>query len=190
MIGLPGYHFRRSIAWGPTSCFKSIGFCSISVRKSKINNFDPFIWIEQQVFWFEISMANIYCMYVLNSSDQILIESACFSLSKSLLWDNIIEQFSPMTVLHDHVKFSFCFYYLKVKSFSPHIILQCLDDLLNLRFWFLFVSFQHHSSLLFLTFQGSWQRPRVKNLTFSPVWRWIAFHTFPNVPSPKAFPRM
>ena len=114
VVPLACNHFWSSVAWRSTSSFKGILFSFVCIWKSEINDLNSFIWIKQQVFRFQISMTYIYCMNVFNTCYKILVESASLSLSKPLFWNNIVKEFSSMTVLHDHVVLGICLYYLIV----------------------------------------------------------------------------
>jgi hypothetical protein len=69
-------------------------------------------------------MTNINSVNILYARNEILVKLASFSFSESLFGNNIVKEFSAVTVLHDHVKFSICFDDLIVNGALPHKALQ------------------------------------------------------------------
>lgn len=50
-------YFWCSIAWTSTRCFQGLGLF-IHITQSKIDDFEGTIEIEEQILWFEVTMAN------------------------------------------------------------------------------------------------------------------------------------
>ena len=65
-------------------------------------------------------MTYVYCVDVLNASNEVLIKAASLSLSESLLWDNVVKQLASMTVLHYHIVLCFCFNDLIVNMLTSY----------------------------------------------------------------------
>ena len=99
MISLTSNHLRCCIAGTTTGSFEHLAFL-VHVGQAEINNFDIVLIIKEQVLWFQITMTDLDLMYVLNSRNNLLGESASLLFSKSLSLDDVVEQFSTTGVLH------------------------------------------------------------------------------------------
>lgn len=96
---LPLNHFRSGIARRPASSPQPL-LRLVSIGQSKIDNPDGLIVIDEAVLQFEIAVHNPQFMNIFDATDDLLEDLAGLLLLHPLLADDVIEELSPLHVLH------------------------------------------------------------------------------------------
>ena len=66
MVLSTGYHFWGSVARTSTRCFEQASIC-VGVGETKVNDFYVLVFVEQQVFWLQVAMANATLVDILDA---------------------------------------------------------------------------------------------------------------------------
>ena len=64
--------------------------------------------VQKQVFRFQVSVDDAQLVQVLNTTDDLLEELACFRLFQLLLLDDVVEKFASTDKLHDQEELLRC----------------------------------------------------------------------------------
>lgn len=101
-------HLRSGIARRATGSFEFFsGF--ILIGEPKVYNFDVFVMIEEQILWFEISVYDSVFVDVLHTCNDLLHEPDGFGFIEPLPFDDVVEEFTAFSILHDEVDVGFGF---------------------------------------------------------------------------------
>ena len=161
---ISAYHCVKDDAARPNVCFKAVvsfasnhfrcrvarrtagGFqcrtCLVHVTEAEIDNFKSHVVIKEKIFWFEISMAYSALVDVFDSGNELQVEFAGLFFAETGVSDNIVEQFSPICVLHYHVEFFFGFdYFVQLNDIWMSDLLEDFDFSCNPLNVFLVVDF-------------------------------------------------
>lgn len=65
--------------------------------------------VNQQIFWFQVSMHNVQFMQVLNTRDDLMEKFTGKRLFYFLIFHDEIEQLTTRNVFHDQVQLLWCF---------------------------------------------------------------------------------
>lgn len=87
----------------------------IHVTQPKINNFERQIIVQQQILRFEISVAHSALVNIFDTGYELEIKLASLFFRESGVPYDVVEELTPIAVLHDHVE-----------------LLLCLNDLIEL----------------------------------------------------------
>jgi hypothetical protein len=79
------------------------------VAQTEVYDFQRLVLVEEKVFRFEVAMYDTVFVYILDSCEKLLHEEDGFGLVESFFFDDVIEEFSSFSVLHDEVDVSFGF---------------------------------------------------------------------------------
>jgi len=63
------YHFRRSVAWRPAGCFELAIRWVVDVAEPEVDNLQRFVEIKQEIFRFQVPVANSAFVDVLDARD-------------------------------------------------------------------------------------------------------------------------
>ena len=108
LIRLPSYHLRGCIARGSAGCFKKL-ILVVDVRESKIYYFEISVWVEEQVLWLEVTMANSQFVKVLNSAYYLSKVGWSVFFFDSFSLYNEVKKFTTWAVFHDKVEVFWAF---------------------------------------------------------------------------------
>lgn len=70
---------------------------------AKVCHLDVLISVEKQVFWFQITMANVEAMAVVDSKDNLLEIVQCLGWWKSSSTDQVVEELASSNILNNEV---------------------------------------------------------------------------------------
>jgi hypothetical protein len=94
------YHLRCCIARTSTGSFEHLTL-SVKISKTKINQFDIVVVVEEDIFWFQIPVYNTYFMNILYPGYYLLVVFACFFLLETLRFPDLLKQLVPRAIFHD-----------------------------------------------------------------------------------------
>jgi len=77
------------------------------VGEPEVHNFGVLVVIQEQVLRLEVAMDDAVLVNVLNSCQNLLHEGHCFLLVEPLSFDDVVEEFATLCVLHDEVDICF-----------------------------------------------------------------------------------
>jgi hypothetical protein len=89
--------------------------------------FDIFLLLEEDIFRFEVSVADVVFVQIGNSRENLSHDHGCVCLAQKLLLDNLIEQLSALADFSDQIDGLFCFVDL-VESDDVGVV-ELLEDL-------------------------------------------------------------
>ena len=152
MISLTSNHLWSCVARGAASGLES-GALLIHITETKIHNFECKIIIKEKVLGLEISVADSTVMDVLDTGDELKVELACLLLRKPCVLDYVVEEFTTVTIFHDHVELFFGFNnFIKLDDIGVSYLFEDLDfpsDSLNILLIMNFILFKNFNCHLF-----------------------------------------
>ena len=99
-------YLRSCITGGTTSRLECL-VLFIHVRETKINNLERIVVVEQQVLWFQVTMADATLVQVFDAADQFPIKLGSLLFIQACISDDEVKKFTTVGMLHDHEKFFF-----------------------------------------------------------------------------------
>lgn len=93
-------HFWGCVAWGSACSFESL-VLFVSITQTEIYNPYSVIIIHKNIFKFEISVNNSKFVNILNATDDLFKDFACFIFRHCFLTDNVVKKLSFFHQFHD-----------------------------------------------------------------------------------------
>jgi hypothetical protein len=90
---------RGSIARGPTCCDQFLSVLK-GITEPKIHNFEVLLFIEQQIFWLNISMSYSELTKILNARYELLEQPTSLIFLEPIFRCDIVEELTIAAVLH------------------------------------------------------------------------------------------
>ena len=146
MITVPGDHLGSGVA-GATAGRLERGSFLIHIAQAEVDDFQLAIVVAQQIFWFQIPMADAKLMNVMHSSYQLLKVLTRRLFFELLVFNDELEELATTCELHHEIKIL-----VRLNNFVDlyHVgMVQLLEDLdlstdpLNVLFVFNFRFFKH-----------------------------------------------
>jgi hypothetical protein len=185
-ISLSGDHLRGSVTRRPASSLESLTVF-IGITKPKIDNFDAFVMVQEEIFWFEISMDDVESMDILNPCDDLLEELAGLFFFNSIVRNDVFEEFTATGILHDQIELAGGLDdFVELDDVGVADQFQDMNfsgnpfDIVNICYLFFLENLYGNLEGSIMCKGGG---------TFSPVRMCVPNLTLPNVPSPIVFPR-
>ena len=100
MVTFTSNHLWSGVTWTTTCSFQSVTLI-VHVGKTKIDDLDVVLVIQQKILGLEISVTNANFMDILNTRYYLLEKPACFILLQSFPFHDVVEQFSAAGVFHN-----------------------------------------------------------------------------------------
>ena len=93
-------HLRCCVAGRATRRLEELSLL-VSVTQAEVDEPYVFLMVQKQVFRFQVSVDDAQLVQVLNTTDDLLEELACFRLFQLLLLDDVVKKFASTHKLHD-----------------------------------------------------------------------------------------
>ena len=100
MVSLAGNHLGSSVAWRAARSLQCLTL-AVHVRETEVHDLYVVLVVEQQVLRFQVAMADLDLVDVLDTGDYLLHEATRLLFLQALPLDNVVEQFTSAGVLHD-----------------------------------------------------------------------------------------
>mmetsp|Transcript_106141 Transcript_106141/g.165699 ORF Transcript_106141/g.165699 Transcript_106141/m.165699 type:complete len:221 (+) Transcript_106141:641-1303(+) len=105
LVVLACQHLWSHIIRRASFCCENLILCKFA-GKPKVNHFqcrllDRILVGEQEIFWLQVTVANVVLMHVKDCPEHMLHDGSCLRLSEMTSIDNAVEQLSACAQLHD-----------------------------------------------------------------------------------------
>lgn len=104
-------HFRSCVTRTTTGSLEPLVLL-VKVAQAEVDDFDAIVVIEQQIFWLQVSVDDAQFVNVLYAGDDLLVHFGSFILLEPAVFDDVLEELSARTILHDQVQVIIVFNHL------------------------------------------------------------------------------